>query len=61
MKEVILITGAGGLVAGRLFERLKSDYDIRLLTRRKKHENEFEWDVAQGTIDENALKGVHHI
>lgn len=61
MKEVVLITGAGGLVAKELAKKLEKDYTIRFLTRKKKHENEFEWDLSNGTIDENAFESISHI
>lgn len=61
MKEVVLITGANGMIAKKLSENLKPFYQIRFLTRHKKQDNEFEWDVAQGTIDEAALSGVQHV
>lgn len=61
MKEVVLITGGSGLVAKELSKKLHSLYSVRFLTRHKKSENEFEWDVKKGTIDENALLGVNHI
>jgi len=56
-----LITGGSGLVAKELSKKLHSLYSVRFLTRHKKSENEFEWDVKKGTIDENALLGVNHI
>lgn len=61
MKEVVLITGANGLIAKKLAKNLSNTYSIRLLTRKKNKENEFEWNVAQHQVDERALKGVHHI
>lgn len=61
MKEIILITGAGGMIARRLSSLLQTQYDIRFLTRRPERSNEFKWDVAEQTIDENALSGVTHI
>lgn len=61
MKETILITGGHGLIAQKLAKKLDKNYVIRLLTRNKKQENEFEWDIEKGVIDENSLIGVHHI
>lgn len=61
MKETILITGGHGLIAQKLVKKLEKDYVVRLLTRAKKQENEFEWDIEKGIIDEKALIGVHHI
>lgn len=61
MKEIILITGAGGMIARELSKRLEKDYTVRFLTRKKQHSNEFEWDVRKGTIDEAALENVSHV
>lgn len=61
MKEIILITGAGGLIARELSKRLEKGYTVRFLTRKKRHENEFEWNIKEKTIDEKALEGISHI
>lgn len=61
MKEVILITGASGLIAKQLSKELAANYTIRLLTRTKERENEFEWNIEKGTLDEKSLIGVNHI
>lgn len=61
MKEILLITGANGGIAKALYKLLKEEYEIRFLTRRKKNENEYEWDVQNSTIDENAFDNVKHI
>ncbi|SDI63542.1 hypothetical protein SAMN05421846_1117 [Chryseobacterium taeanense] len=61
MKEIVLITGASGLIARELSEILKKNYIVRFLTREKKHENEFEWNINEKTIDEKAFEGISHI
>jgi len=61
MKEIVLITGANGLIAKELSKQLESTYSVRFLTRKKKYENEFEWDIAKATLDERALENVSHI
>jgi uncharacterized protein (TIGR01777 family) len=61
MKEVVLITGASGLIAQELSKKIENDYEVRLLTRNKKNENEYEWNVKTGTLDESALENVSHI
>lgn len=61
MKEIVLITGAGGAVAKELAKKIEKEYKIRFLTRKKKHENEYEWNIKEGTIDENAFENVSHI
>ncbi len=61
MKEIVLITGAGGLIARELSKQLENKYTVRFLTRKKKHDHEFEWDLTKGTIDKKALEGVSHV
>ncbi|WP_313091691.1 TIGR01777 family oxidoreductase [Chryseobacterium flavum] len=61
MKEIVLITGAGGMIAQELEKKLEKVYTIRFLTRKKERENEFEWDIKKGYIDEEALENVSHI
>lgn len=61
MKEIVLITGAHGLVASKLSKLLESAYTVRFLTRHKQSENEFEWDIDQHYIDANALYDVDHV
>lgn len=61
MKEIVLITGANGLIAKELSKRLEKEYTVRFLTRKKQHANEFEWNVNAGTIDGTALENVSHI
>ncbi|WP_265130508.1 TIGR01777 family oxidoreductase [Chryseobacterium oranimense] len=61
MKEIVLITGAGGMIAKKLSKKLEKKYTVRFLTRKKKHDNDFEWDIKNGIIDESALDNVSHI
>jgi len=61
MKEIVLITGANGLIAKELSKNLEKEYTVRFLTRRKQRENEFEWNIKNGTIDEHAFEGISHI
>ena len=61
MKETVLITGASGAIARVLSKKLENDYSIRFLTRKKEAENEFEWDLENNIIDENAFENVSHI
>lgn len=61
MKEVVLITGANGMVAKHLSKYLESDYSLKFLTRKKKKKNDYEWNIETGYIDIDALKGVNHI
>lgn len=61
MKEIVLITGANGLVAKELSKKLEKDYTVRFLTRKKQNSNDFEWDIKKGTIDEKAFDDVSHI
>lgn len=61
MKEVVLITGASGMIAKELAKKIGKEYEIRFLTRKKEHDHEYEWDIRKGNIDEAALKNVSHI
>ena len=61
MKEIVLITGAGGSVAKALAKKLENEYSVRFLTRTKKQENDFEWNIKNQTIDEKAFENVSHI
>lgn len=61
MKEVVLITGAGGLIAQELSKKLENKYTIRFLTRKKKKPNDYEWNIEQQTIDESAFEDISHI
>lgn len=61
MKEIVLITGANGLVAKELSKKLERDYTVRFLTRKKQNSNDFEWDIKKATIDEKAFENVSHI
>ncbi|MFP3591008.1 TIGR01777 family oxidoreductase [Chryseobacterium sp. SIMBA_038] len=61
MKEVVLITGANGMVAQELSKKLEKEYSVRFLTRKKQHANDFEWNIKNGTIDESAFENISHI
>ncbi|WP_435524337.1 NAD-dependent epimerase/dehydratase family protein [Chryseobacterium indoltheticum] len=61
MKEIVLITGASGAIARVLSKKLENQYSIRFLTRKKEAENEFEWDLENQIVDENAFENVNHI
>ncbi|MEI7488467.1 MAG: TIGR01777 family oxidoreductase [Chryseobacterium sp.] len=61
MKEVVLITGANGMVAQELSKKLEKEYSVRFLTRKKKRDNDYEWDIKNGKIDESAFENVAHI
>jgi NAD dependent epimerase/dehydratase family enzyme len=61
MKEVVLITGASGMIAHELLKKIQNDYTVRFLTRKKKRENDYEWDIKNQTIDDTAFENVSHI
>ncbi|MEG1590801.1 TIGR01777 family oxidoreductase [Chryseobacterium sp.] len=61
MKEVVLITGASGAIARELSKKIEKDFAVRFLTRKKKAENEFEWNLENNTIDERAFENLSHI
>lgn len=61
MDEIVLITGANGMLAKNLAGLLKINYTIRYLSRRPKNKNEYRWDIDKKFIDSKALEGVNHI
>lgn len=61
MKEIVLITGASGMVAQRLSKLLEPQYEVRFLTRRPSAPNHFRWDIENQYIDTKSLVGVSHI
>ena len=61
MKEFVIITGASGSVSKVLAKKLENEYSVRFLTRSKKRENEFEWNIEKQTIDENVFDNVSHV
>jgi uncharacterized protein (TIGR01777 family) len=61
MKQVVLITGANGMLANCLGRELEKQYTVRFLTRNKSRDNQFEWNVDSNYIDPNAVIGVDHI
>ncbi len=60
-KEIILITGANGLVAKSLKNHLQEKYEVRFLSRKKVNNNDFIWNIKKNYIDEKALVNVKHI
>ncbi|MCY0968196.1 TIGR01777 family oxidoreductase [Chryseobacterium wangxinyae] len=61
MKEIVVITGASGSVAKVLAKKLENEYSVRFLTRTKNHDNEFEWNIRNKTIDEKVFDNVSHV
>ena len=58
----ILITGGSGLVGRRLTKLLKkNNYNVVVLSRNPKKENEFKWDVSKSYIDKKALENIDFI
>ena len=61
-KEIVLISGGSGMIAKNLADLLtQKAYEVRFLSREKKADNQFIWNIAEGYIDTNALKDVNHI
>ena len=64
MKEKVLITGAGGLLAKNLGKILiHSGYNVCYLSSNKKNlcSNTYYWDFEKNYIDENALRNTDHV
>jgi len=61
IKEIVLITGANGLLAKNLADILANKYSVRFLSRNAKNKNEFRWDIDKNYIDPKAFEGVKHI
>lgn len=61
MKEIVLITGANGMLAKQLEKLLSDDYSIRFLSRKAKQDRHYLWDIERKYIDPKALIGVKHI
>ncbi|MBN1112357.1 MAG: TIGR01777 family oxidoreductase [Bacteroidales bacterium] len=61
MKQVVLITGANGMVANYLAKQLEGNYSVRFLTQKVSQDNQYLWDLNTKYIDVEALKGVNHI
>jgi uncharacterized protein (TIGR01777 family) len=62
MRKKVLITGGTGVIGKRLTELLlEKNYAVAYLSRKKKDIKSvqvFEWDVAKGYIEENALENT---
>ncbi|WP_166924881.1 DUF1731 domain-containing protein [Flavobacterium poyangense] len=61
MKETVLITGGNSFIAKHLISILDKKYAIKLLTRNPKADNEYQWDLEDWILDDNALDNVNHI
>lgn len=58
--QTILMSGSSGLIGTALTESLRQrGLEVRRLVRRKvRYADEYEWDPYEGRIDDRALKGV---
>lgn len=61
MKKTVLITGGNSFIAKHLIKILEPQYELKLLTRDPKANNEYGWDLASRTMDERALNNVNYI
>jgi len=61
MKQVVLITGANGMLARYFAKQLSTEYSIRYLTRNVTKDNEYLWDLKDKYIDSKGLMGVNYI
>lgn len=58
----ILITGGTGLIGNRLTQLLiERNHEVAILSRNPSKKNEFKWDIANNTIDENAFENIDFI
>lgn len=58
----ILITGGTGLIGKHLTQLFKDKgYNVAILSRNPKEENQFKWDITKGYIDEEALLNTDYI
>ena len=58
----ILITGGTGLVGKHLTELLTlKGYEVRILTRNPKKNNEYKWDIINNFLDDKALEDIDYI
>lgn len=58
----VLITGGTGFIGNHLTELLlKKGYEVAILSRNPKKENEYKWDISKNYIDEKALENTSYI
>jgi len=58
----ILITGGTGLVGKYLTEKLiNKGFEVAILSRNPKRDNQYKWDLNEGFIDEKALLNVDYV
>lgn len=58
----VLISGGTGLIGKQLQQKLlEKNYQVKVLTRNPKAENEFRWDIKENFIDVAAFENVTHI
>jgi len=61
MKKIVLITGANGMLAKTLAQKLDDEFLVRFLTREPVGENEYLWDIKSSYIDPKAIADVHSV
>ena len=58
----VLISGGTGLIGKHLQQKLlEKNYQVKILTRNPKAENEFRWNIKENYIDETAFENVTYI
>jgi uncharacterized protein (TIGR01777 family) len=61
-KEIVLITGASGMIPKSIAQLLEhKGFEVRFLSRTKKASNQFVWDIDKKYIDPKVLINVQHI
>ncbi|HRG58778.1 MAG TPA: TIGR01777 family oxidoreductase [Bacteroidia bacterium] len=61
-KEVVLVTGGTGLIGNVLIPLLQNaGYEVIILSRSRKNENSFLWDIDTNFVDKKAIIKSHHL
>jgi uncharacterized protein (TIGR01777 family) len=61
MKQTVLITGGNSFIAASLKPILLENYQVKILTRTPKENNQYLWNLDTWTMDEAALDDVDYI
>lgn len=60
--EKVLITGGTGLIGKQLQLALEEEgYEVRILSRNPKEQNQFNWNISNNYVDERVFENLDHI